>query len=145
MRPRIEGGTGPRRRAVYAAMEDIRASALRPEELSDTGDEAAALVRTEDWYFISYETWGVDELFDMTRDPMQRTNVAAQHPDLVARLRGDLESWKLRMDETLLSPSSILTFGKLEEPVAKSKYIVEVKARASASTGTSWRASPSSA
>ncbi len=38
-------------------------------------------------------------------------------------------SWRIRMDETLLSPSSIITYGKLEEPVAKSKYIVEVKAK----------------
>jgi microcin C transport system substrate-binding protein len=38
-------------------------------------------------------------------------------------------SYKLRMDPTLLDPSNILTFGKLEEPVAISKYIVEVKAK----------------
>jgi microcin C transport system substrate-binding protein len=38
-------------------------------------------------------------------------------------------SWKLRMDPTLLDPSAILTYGKLHEPVAKSKYIVEVTAK----------------
>ncbi len=38
-------------------------------------------------------------------------------------------SYKLRMDPTLLDPSNILVFGKLEQPVALSKYIVEVKAK----------------
>lgn len=38
-------------------------------------------------------------------------------------------SWKIRMDETLLAPSNILTYGKLDEPVAKSKDVVEVHAK----------------
>jgi microcin C transport system substrate-binding protein len=38
-------------------------------------------------------------------------------------------SWRMRMDETLLDPSAILVYGKLNEPVAKSKYIVEVTAK----------------
>lgn len=35
-------------------------------------------------------------------------------------------SWKLRMDPKCLEPSGTATFGKMEEPVALSKYIVEV-------------------
>ena len=35
-------------------------------------------------------------------------------------------SWKLRMDPLCLDPSAIATYGKLNEPVAVSKYIVEV-------------------
>jgi microcin C transport system substrate-binding protein len=38
-------------------------------------------------------------------------------------------SFKLRMDPTLLDPANILVFGKLEEPVALSKYVVEVKVK----------------
>ncbi|MGL4465378.1 MAG: ABC transporter substrate-binding protein, partial [Planctomycetia bacterium] len=38
-------------------------------------------------------------------------------------------TWKMHMDETLLEPSSILVFEKLEQPKAVSKYIVEVKAK----------------
>jgi len=38
-------------------------------------------------------------------------------------------SWKLRMDKTLLDPSAQLVYGKLHEPIAKSKYIVEVTAK----------------
>lgn len=36
-------------------------------------------------------------------------------------------SWKLRMDPKCLDPSSIGTYGKLDEPKALSKYIVEVR------------------
>jgi len=35
-------------------------------------------------------------------------------------------TWDLHMDETILSPSDQLTFGKYERPVAESKYIVSV-------------------
>ncbi len=35
-------------------------------------------------------------------------------------------SWKLRMDPKCLDPSSMGTYGKLDEPVAVSKYIVKV-------------------
>ena len=38
-------------------------------------------------------------------------------------------TWDLRMDETILFPSSQITFGKYEKPVAESKYIVSVKAK----------------
>ena len=38
-------------------------------------------------------------------------------------------TWDLRMDETILFPSSQITFGKYERPVAESKYIVSVKAK----------------
>ena len=40
-------------------------------------------------------------------------------------------SYQLRMDPTLLDPSSIMTFEKMEEPVALSKYILEVRCKES--------------
>lgn len=38
-------------------------------------------------------------------------------------------TWKLVMDEGLLEPSLQQTYGKFETPIAKSKYIVEVKCK----------------
>lgn len=38
-------------------------------------------------------------------------------------------TWKLMMDESILEPSSQLTFGKFQEPKAVSKYILEVKSK----------------
>jgi arylsulfatase A-like enzyme len=36
---------------------------------------------------------GRPELFDIETDPAERRNLAAQHPDLVKRLRGELDAW----------------------------------------------------
>lgn len=52
------------------------------------------MVRTNRWYFISYENWDEEELFDMARDPMQIKNVASDYPDQTSRLRRDLKRWK---------------------------------------------------
>ncbi len=41
-----------------------------------------------------------------------------------------IATWDLRMDETILSPFEQMTYGKFERPVAESKYIVSVKAKA---------------
>ncbi len=38
-------------------------------------------------------------------------------------------TWDLHMDETILSPSDQLVYGKYERPVAESKYIVSVKCK----------------
>jgi microcin C transport system substrate-binding protein len=38
-------------------------------------------------------------------------------------------TWKFQMDKGLQSPSSQMTFGKFETPVAESKYIVSVKSK----------------
>ena len=40
-----------------------------------------------------------------------------------------IATWDLRMDETILSPAEQITYGKFERPIAKSKYIVSVKAK----------------
>jgi len=40
-----------------------------------------------------------------------------------------LATWDLHMDETILSPSDQLTFGKFERPVVEGKYIVSVVAK----------------
>ncbi|MFN7917191.1 MAG: extracellular solute-binding protein [Vicinamibacterales bacterium] len=38
-------------------------------------------------------------------------------------------SWKFKMDKGLQDPSNQMTFGKFEQPVAESKYIVSVKSK----------------
>ena len=45
-----------------------------------------------------------------------------------------IATWDLRMDETILSPSEQITYGKFERPIAESKYIVSVRANS-----ISWR------
>jgi hypothetical protein len=45
-------------------------------------------VRTQRWKLVN----GV-ELYDMDADPAEANNVAAAHPEVVARLRGETETW----------------------------------------------------
>lgn len=64
-----------------------------------------------------------------------RINPAARWSDGEEITADDvIATWKLHMDPTMLEPSSIMTFGKLEEPKKISKYIVEVKVK-----DESWR------
>lgn len=42
------------------------------------------------------------ELYDHASDPLDRTNVAAQHPDLVARLSAELAEWRKRAEAARL-------------------------------------------
>ncbi|MCF7823882.1 MAG: hypothetical protein K9N35_06880 [Candidatus Marinimicrobia bacterium] len=56
-----------------------------------------------------------------------RINPDARWSDGHAVIAADVvATWDLHMDETILSPSDQLTFGKFERPVAESKYIVSV-------------------
>jgi microcin C transport system substrate-binding protein len=59
-----------------------------------------------------------------------RINPNARFSDGVPVTADDVvATYDFMMDKTLEDPSNILTFGKLERPVAESKYIVRVKAR----------------
>ena len=40
-----------------------------------------------------------------------------------------VSTWFLRMDETILSPSEQVTYGKFEEPIAESMYIVKIESK----------------
>jgi hypothetical protein len=39
------------------------------------------------------------ELYDLKNDPLEQTNVAAGHPDVVGRLRQELEKWDASMEK----------------------------------------------
>ncbi len=46
------------------------------------------------------------ELYDHRGDPLDRTDVAAEHPDVVVRLAQELEAWRLVAAEARLAPDS---------------------------------------
>jgi arylsulfatase A-like enzyme len=57
-----------------------------------------AAVMAQEWRLVSPGPGGDGEpktleLFDMRNDPGQRTDVSAQHPEIVARLKHDYEEW----------------------------------------------------
>ena len=45
-------------------------------------------VRTEQWRFVNNK-----ELFDISQDPGEKNDVAAEHPEVVARLQKAYEAW----------------------------------------------------
>ena len=52
-------------------------------------------VRDDRWNFctaVGYEDEAGDELFDLSRDPDERHNVAADHPQVVAECRAEVEA-----------------------------------------------------
>jgi arylsulfatase A-like enzyme len=66
--------------------------------LSEATWQASRGVRTERWKFIKYlqtTIYGRDgvELYDLAADPAEQTNVAAQHPEVVADLSDRLQHW----------------------------------------------------
>jgi arylsulfatase A-like enzyme len=48
------------------------------------------------------------ELFDRKKDPLDSTNVAAQHPEIVARLLREMEAWRRMAVSARLKPDSAL-------------------------------------
>ena len=42
-----------------------------------------------------------EELFDLQSDPFETINLAAAHPEIVARLREALESWQRSVERSL--------------------------------------------
>jgi arylsulfatase len=48
-----------------------------------------------------------DELYRLSVDPRETTNVAAYHPEVVARLRGDLEAWRASLAAAEAAPAEL--------------------------------------
>lgn len=71
-------------------------------------------VMTENWRLVNGK-----ELYDIKNDKMQKSDVAAQHPDIVNTLRGDYESWwKSIKDENPDTKYTYIWAGtKYENPV----------------------------
>lgn len=57
---------------------------------SEGGDQLAAM---RGRFKLVATNGGKPELFDVAADPAERRNVAAQHPEEIKRLRGDLDAW----------------------------------------------------
>jgi arylsulfatase A-like enzyme len=97
------------------------------------GDEPAAYhncaVRTQSWKLVRNSGFGrekpppgepVFELFDMKNDPFEKTDVAAKHPEIVARLKKQYDGWFKDVSSTRpdnYAPPRILLGTTHENPV----------------------------
>jgi arylsulfatase A-like enzyme len=57
------------------------------------GDRFELGLRERNWKYILDLREGVEQLYDLDRDPTEQENVAAKHPDRCARLRQRLAAW----------------------------------------------------
>ncbi len=57
------------------------------------------------------------ELYDITRDPMQRTDVAAHHPQIVRELRKEYDRWFSDVTRRISEPCRIVLGDPAENPV----------------------------
>lgn len=68
-------------------------------------------------FFIRWRLVFGKELYDLTRDPMQRTDVAAQYPDVVGELRKEHERWFSDVTRRSSEPCRIVLGDPAENPV----------------------------
>jgi len=57
------------------------------------------------------------ELYDVRQDPHQDHDVAAQHPEVVARMRAHLQSWWDGVKETVMQPQRVVIGNDRENPL----------------------------
>lgn len=83
----------------------------------------AAAVREWPWKLVRVESLGV-QLFALDRDPRERRDIAAEHPEIVGRLSAALEVWEAGLAEPLW------TEGERWEENQIRKHSPEVRTRA---------------
>jgi arylsulfatase A-like enzyme len=99
LRPLLEGTPGATRSALIGT-----ASALRTDRKGEPA--GGAFLRTRRWHYLWHED-GREALFDLTTDPDEDRDVAAQHPDLVREFRERILEWSQAMrDSSRLTPAS---------------------------------------
>lgn len=73
-------------------------------------------VRTSGWKLIEDGRAGTARLFDLTRDPEERTDVAAAHSEVAARLAGELAEHRRKLAAApSLAPRKVEVSGEMEK------------------------------
>ena len=89
----------------------ITEAAGRPDPSVPTVEESFALA-LGGWKLVHHVARAADrpefQLFERGKDPLDATDVAGQHPDVVARLARELEAWHRMASSARLKPDSAL-------------------------------------
>lgn len=111
------GGAGRVPPAIVERLATSHAGAPPPLEI------AATAVIADGWKLIHHTTPppGVPEiqLFDRARDPGDRHDIAARHPDVVRRLLGLLESWRPSAEASRLPRGEQATEGLSQQELER--------------------------
>jgi len=88
------------------------------------GGNPSSIIRLGNWKLIHYWEDGSDELYNLTKDPGESSNVANQNPVVAKELRGKLLAWLEEVGARYPEPDE--NYNKdLDE--RRQKYIVEEK------------------
>lgn len=81
--------------------------------------EGHGTVMWDKWRLVRYE-----ELYDVSSDPAQETDVAAAHPDVVARMRAHYDQWWASVEPTLsdLVPAHVGATAQPTVPLCSSEW-----------------------
>ena len=91
----LTGGTKPAARPLFWH---------QPHYMNQGGRPGSA-VREGDWKLIEWAEDGSTELFDLTADPGEATDVSAKHHDRVKALRASLEGWRKAVGAQEMTPN----------------------------------------
>jgi hypothetical protein len=61
-------------------------------------------VRQGSWKFVEAPLEKTRELYDLSSDPGERSNLASRHRELTRQLAGQLEAWRSRQDGLAVAP-----------------------------------------
>lgn len=85
----------PYRSDVVAGIRSVRAEFSRKldDTLSIGREEEAYFVRDQQWRFVWLKSSNATELYDIENDPIETQNLAAGHPELVAKYQRRVDEW----------------------------------------------------
>ncbi len=127
----------------------LRGAELAPRKLywhfpnyTNQGGRPAGAIRDGDWKLVEQFEDNSVELFDLSKDPSEQNNLAAQEPMRADQMRADLAAWRMRVGAQMPSPNPDYQAGIHDELYVKqdpSKLKAESTAKATAPAWESWR------
>lgn len=114
LRQLIEEGAGFAPQILIGQMPDAAIPGTTGGPASPASNEGAIealqiaegfFLRSQAWHFLWFPTRERSELYSVVDDPDETRNVAASHPDLVARFQEQIRGWQAEMAEGIAQPA----------------------------------------
>ena len=76
--------------------------------------EPSSIISRGEWKLIHYHEDGRDELYNLENDEAEINDLAAENPEVVAKLKTELEAWLEETDATFPEPNPDFDAAKRE-------------------------------
>jgi len=83
------------------------------------GGEPSSIIRQRNWKYIYYYEDRRSELYDLTSDPAEQSNIVSVYPELAAELKDQLDNWLTNVGATF--PYTNPNYDAIEQAKAKVK------------------------